>query len=129
MVIKTDGAEMTCKSCGTELICHMSDYKGDFKNKLQWQNEDGKAHYKFNGKEYSCNIPEQEEPIPDNEIELKSKEQSTLQSEQNLSKGESKPEIISLATLDEKIKTVHVMCEAILHIVTDLKTKGVKLQA
>lgn len=75
MVEKKDGAEMTCKSCDTELICHMSNYKGDFKNKLQWQNEDGTAHYKFNGKDYSCNIPKQEETEP-NEIELKPKDKS-----------------------------------------------------
>ena len=121
MVLKVEGAEMTCKGCGTELICHMSNYKGDFKNKLQWQNEDGTAHYSTNnGKDFTCNIPD--------EIELKSNEKSTLESEQKLSKGESVPDIISLETLYEKIKTVHGMCEAILHIVTDLKTKGVKIQ-
>ncbi len=129
MVLKVDGAEMTCKGCGTELICHMSNYKGDFKNKLQWQNEDGTAHYATNnGKDFTCNIPEQEEETTPNEIELKPNEKSTLESEQKLSKGESVPDIISLATLHEKIKTVHGMCEAILHIVTDLKTKGVKIQ-
>lgn len=59
MVEKVEGVEMSCKSCGTDLICHMSNYKGDFKNKLQWQNADGSAHYKFNGKDYSCVIPEE----------------------------------------------------------------------
>lgn len=80
MVEKTEGAEMKCKSCGTDLICHMSNYKGDFKNKLQWQNENGTAHYKFNGKDYSCNIPEQEE----NEIELKPKDESQTTLPENI---------------------------------------------
>jgi len=77
MVLKEDGAEMTCRSCGTDVICHMSNYKGDFKNKLQWQNEDGTAHYSTNnGKDFTCNIPEQE--TDKNEIELKSNEKSTI---------------------------------------------------
>jgi len=63
MVEKKEGAEMDCKSCGTALICHMSSYKGNFENKLQWQNKDGTAHYKFNGTTYLCIIP--------NEIKLK----------------------------------------------------------
>jgi len=44
---KVEDAEMTCKSCGTDLVCHMSKYEGGFENKLQWQNSDGTAHYKW----------------------------------------------------------------------------------
>lgn len=117
-----EGETKECDSCGMDLVGRLTDYKGRFPDKLQWQSAtERKAHYDKDG---NC----KESTIP-NEIELKSNEQSTLESEQNLSKGESKPEIISLATLDEKIKTMHGMCEAILHIVTDLKTKGVKIQA
>lgn len=117
MVEKKEGAEMQCRNCGTVLECHMSNYKGNFENKLQWQNEDGTAHYSTkDGKNFTCNIPEDE-----------SKEQETLQSEQNLSKGESNPEIISLATLDAKLQTIEGITQSILHIVADMKTEGVKI--
>jgi len=54
---KVEGAEMTCRSCGTDLICRMKEYKGDYEPKLQWQNEDGTAHYNTkDGKNFTCNI-------------------------------------------------------------------------
>ena len=116
---KTEGETKECDSCGMDLVGRLTDYKGRFPDKLQWQSAtERKAHYDKDG---NC-----KESTTPNEIELKPKDQSTLQSESDLSKGESTPEIISLATLDEKIKTIHGMCEAILHIVTDLKTNGVK---
>ncbi len=48
---------MICKNCDSELTCRLRDYGGDYKPTLQWQNEDGTAHYKTNdGKNFSCNI-------------------------------------------------------------------------
>lgn len=59
---KKEGATMTCKGCGTELTCRSKDYGGNFAATLQWQNQDGSAHYKTtNGKDFTCNIPEGEE--------------------------------------------------------------------
>jgi len=61
---KKEGATMTCQNCKTELVCHMSTYEGDFQNKLQWQNPDGSAHYKWNGVDdkgnakFKCMLPE-----------------------------------------------------------------------
>ena len=64
MVEKKEGALMTCK-CGTELTCRTKDYGGGFAPKLQWQNEDGTAHYSTkDGKTFSCNIPEDKSDIP-----------------------------------------------------------------
>ncbi len=58
-VTKTEGATMTCKQCGTNLICRLKDYGGTYAPSLQWQNQDGNAHYKTSdGKSFSCNIPE-----------------------------------------------------------------------
>ena len=62
MVEKTDGAEMTCLSCQTDLICRLKDYGGDYKPKLQWQNFDGAAHYKTtDGKNFTCVVPADDE--------------------------------------------------------------------
>jgi len=59
MVTKKEGAQMTCKQCGTDLVCRTKDYGGAYAPTLQWQNPDGTAHYKTtNGKDFSCNIPE-----------------------------------------------------------------------
>jgi len=57
MVEKVEGAEWNCGTCNTHLVCRMKVYEGDFKDKLQWQNPDGSAHFAYNGHEYSCNIP------------------------------------------------------------------------
>jgi len=109
MVEKTDGAEMTCKSCGTELICHMSDYRADFKNQLQWQNEDGTAHYKWISKgKYNCIIP--------NEIELKVEPQTITQ---ETTTAYVPP--VNLDSVYDEIKLQQKMLESILHIVIDLK--------
>lgn len=62
MVEKKEGATMSCKNCDTELICRLRDYGGEYKPTLQWQNFDGTAHYKTSdGKNFSCNIPEDDE--------------------------------------------------------------------
>lgn len=62
MVEKKEGATMTCRQCGTDLICRTKDYGGNFAPSLQWQNFDGAAHYKTtDGKKFSCNVPDDEE--------------------------------------------------------------------
>ena len=110
---KVEGQKMDCPNCGQEVISRLKEYK-DFPSKIQWQDkEQTKAHFDKNG---ACK----------GQQDTSETTQSTMQSEQSLSKGESNPEIISLATLDDKIKTLHGMCEAILHIVSDMKTQGVK---
>lgn len=45
---------MTCHQCGEKLFCRMSNYKHPYKNKLQWQNQDGTAHYKYDGGKFTC---------------------------------------------------------------------------
>ena len=93
MVDKKEGAEMTCKNCGSELVCHMSEYKGDFKNKLQWQNEDKTAHYSTkDGKNFTCNVPNETEP-----------NDKFLQQKQEEIKGQTK---ITQSTIQETKKTV-----------------------
>ncbi len=53
---------MTCSQCGSDLICRLKDYGGNFAPSLQWQNYNGTAHYKTtDGKNFSCNIPDEEE--------------------------------------------------------------------
>jgi len=120
VVEKTDGAEMTCKSCGTELICHMSNYKGNYKNQLQWQNEDGKAHYSTtNGKDFTCNVPEQEEPIPDNEIELKPKDKSQTVLPENIPHN---------LTTQDMLERIYAMTAEMYQNFTDRKLKESKTQ-
>ena len=45
---------MICHQCGDKLFCRMSNYKHPYKNKLQWQNQDGTAHYKYDGGKFTC---------------------------------------------------------------------------
>ena len=79
MVEKVEGATMTCRNCGTVLTCHQKTYDetDTFKAKtvMQWQNDDGTAHYKFLGEgKYNCNIPDEIIPQP---------QQTTIFTEQN----------------------------------------------
>jgi len=60
LVEKVEGAQMICSSCNTDLVCRLKDYGGDYKAKLQWQNENGSAHYMTkDGKNFTCNIPDE----------------------------------------------------------------------
>lgn len=54
MVKKIEGATLICNQCGEKLVCRMSNYKHPYPNKLQWQNQDGTAHYRHNGGKFSC---------------------------------------------------------------------------
>lgn len=45
---------MICRHCGAELTCGMSNYMHPYTNKLQWQNSDGSAHYKYDGGIFTC---------------------------------------------------------------------------
>ena len=62
IVIKKEGATQTCGKCGTDLICRLKDYGGNFAPTLQWQNYDGTPHFKTSdGKTYACNVPDEDE--------------------------------------------------------------------
>ena len=62
IVIKKEGATQACGKCGTDLICRLKDYGGNFAPTLQWQNFDGTPHFKTSdGKTYACNVPDEEE--------------------------------------------------------------------
>jgi len=54
MVEKKEGATMECLNCGNDLVCGWSKPSDTFKQKLQWQNKNGKAHYKYENGEYLC---------------------------------------------------------------------------
>jgi hypothetical protein len=61
-VIKKEGATQTCGKCGTDIICRLKEYGGNFAPTLQWQNYDGTAHFKTtDGKTYVCNVPNDDE--------------------------------------------------------------------
>jgi len=53
---KKEGVRTTCTKCRSDIICRMSDYT-DHENKLQWQNEDGTAHYQCIDKKFTCRLP------------------------------------------------------------------------
>lgn len=52
MIEKTLGAEDNCPFCKCKVKCGVTTYQGE--SKLQWQNPDGKAHYKPN--KGGCNV-------------------------------------------------------------------------
>jgi len=54
---KKDGNVEQCPTCHKKIYCRMTKGSEKYPAKLQWQNEDGKAHYKFDfaTKETSCN--------------------------------------------------------------------------
>lgn len=98
---KTEGATMTCVECSTELECHMSTYSGSYQNKLQWQNPDGSAHYKWIGTDkdgnakFKCVLPETKPPETkptQQELDSKSKTPPGYHDEDgHLVKDNSKP--------------------------------------
>ena len=62
IVLKKEGATQACGKCGSDLICRLKDYGGNFAPTLQWQNFDGTPHFKTtDGKTYACNVPDEEQ--------------------------------------------------------------------
>lgn len=47
---KYEGNSKICTSCNSVITCRMSQY-ANIPNKLQWQNKDGGAHYKYKGED------------------------------------------------------------------------------
>ena len=61
---KQEGMTGLCPNCNRPLKCTMSNYGGNYPDKLQWQNAaDGSAHLKFNAgtKTFSCMPPKDEQ--------------------------------------------------------------------
>lgn len=44
---KTENAVEQCPTCKQKMICRMTKGSDKYPAKLQWQNDDGKAHYSF----------------------------------------------------------------------------------
>ena len=84
MTEKREGATMECRQCGVKLICRMSTYKHPYTNKLQWQNSDGTAHYKYDDGKFACTGQDQESK----QLKKALQEQEELVKEAELSKGE-----------------------------------------
>lgn len=84
MAEKQEGATMVCSSCGEKLTCRMSNYKPPYTNKLQWQNQDGSAHYKYDDGKFTCNTQAKESK----QLKQALREQDELLKEAELSKGE-----------------------------------------
>jgi len=111
---KTEGNSGACWRCSNTIFCNKIEYNGQ--PKLQWQNKDRKSHYTKDG---DCK--------KDTTQQTADSQQTKFGDEQNLSKGESHPETISLYTLDEKLDKIKEIETFILHLITDLKTNGVKM--
>ena len=58
-LVKKDGNVEQCPTCKSKIYCKLKPASGNYPEKLQWQNEDGTAHYSFNfaTKETSCGTP------------------------------------------------------------------------
>ena len=62
IVLKKEGATQVCGKCGSDLICRLKDYGGNFAPTLQWQNFDTTPHFKTtDGIKYACNVPDEEQ--------------------------------------------------------------------
>ncbi len=61
MVKKEEGKVQDCWQCGEEIICRSVEYQGN--TTLQWQNEEGGAHYKFiSPGNYECKTSDYDTP-------------------------------------------------------------------
>ena len=58
-LVKKEGNVEQCPTCKTKIYCTLKPAVGNYPEKLQWQNEDGTAHYSFNfaTKETTCGAP------------------------------------------------------------------------
>lgn len=107
---KKEGNTMTCKNCGTELTCRKKDYGGNFASTLQWQNPSGSAHYKTsNGKDFTCNIPEEEEKKPGETPKVPDYIPNTPSNAEDI------------LHIKNKVDSIHEMAAAVFQIMVDLQ--------
>ena len=127
IVEKKEGATQTCGKCGTDLICRLKDYGGNFAPSMQWQNFDGTAHFKTSdGKNYACNVPDDDEvaqtripsqsipattpgtPPPNNSIDLLTQliaiKNTTENTDLRLQRMDEMIQAIFRHTIDEQLK-------------------------
>jgi len=83
VVEKREGATMTCHQCGGNLVCRMSNYMHPYTNKLQWQNQDGTAHYKYDSGKFTCTGTDKKSK----ELKKALQQQDEFMKEAKLSKG------------------------------------------
>jgi len=86
VVEKREGATMTCYQCGEKLVCRMSTYMHPYTNKLQWQNLDGTAHYKYDSGKFTCTGTDEKS----RQLKKALQQQDEFMREAKLSKGPSK---------------------------------------
>jgi len=98
---KKEGEKMDCLNCGRELVCGWSKESENFKAKLQWQNSNGKAHYKFSGGAYLC-IDENGQIIPKEEIPTSSKPSEV---------GKTYSEKVNSMTSDDRYDSATIMLD------------------
>ena len=75
---------MACRHCGEDLVCRMSEYMHPYANKLQWQNQDGSAHYKYDKGVFTCTGQDSQSK----KLKKALQEQDDFMKEAELSKGE-----------------------------------------
>lgn len=115
---KKEGATTTCSKCETDLICRLKDYGANFAATLQWQNFDGTPHYKTtDGKNYSCNVPDEDELDVQSQITKPSLDESS-----------TKEEIIILSNLNSKLEVILEKLERVREMVEPLFQKMVNEQ-
>jgi len=135
MVLKKEGAIMTCAQCDTELICRLKDYGGNYPPSLQWQNYDSTAHYKTtDGKNFNCNVPDEEEPeqtkIPTEPARTVGDAAVTATAVTAAVNATRKAQVLNISNLDEKIESIDLkvekigeMVQAIFHYTVDEQLK------
>ena len=117
LVEKKEGATMSCKQCGTDLICRLKDYGGTYASSLQWQNHDGQAHYKTtDGKNFSCNVPDDDKD--GQQTFIPNPPQATKIPEPKLDEILNK-----LNEISPLITRIYEMSEAIFHYTVDEQLK------
>ena len=65
----------------------MSAYRHPYTNKLQWQNQDGSAHYKYDGGTFTCTGKDRESK----RLKEALQEQDAFMREAELSRGRQQP--------------------------------------
>ena len=126
IVVKKEGATQTCGKCGTDLVCRLKDYGGNFAPTLQWQNYDGTAHFKTSdGKKYACNPPDDEGQTRaegQTRIQTETTTRATTPGDPPLSKSLPYLDINTIETIqniDIRLQKMDEMFQAIIRYIVD----------
>ena len=130
-----EGETKECPNCKAELVSRLSDYKGRFEDKIQWQpKSERKSHY---DKKYNCKIesdsPNGESNVPPQTSDEYLKNRQTELNRETQDSDDQMQKLIASDYTDHELTTIYQDIDELIALEQIIKSKfqerGIELNA